>query len=260
MRQIRRRPRPRPARRRSARSRRAATRGRRRRAEGRDHRRRDARRDRRATATTPTRPTPRRSSTRSNVVKVYSPNATWSKVKARGRRRIGRHLLRPRQRLAQPVHVRPEVHDQGRLRPQRDRRRRRQQQQVLRRAVRLDARPRAERGRPAPPPLLRVGQLGAGQRAPTRQRRPPARRQLRRRLPQGRRRRRSSPTATPARALPPGPVHDPPDDRGHVADRAELPRPRELVRLDPDARRDRLHGPRQATSSGYYRSLVADPA
>ena len=27
-------------------------------------------------------PTPRRSSTRPNVVKVYSPNATWSKVKA----------------------------------------------------------------------------------------------------------------------------------------------------------------------------------
>ena len=100
----------------------------------------------------------------SNVVKVYSPNATWAKVKAAAVGRVDRHLHGPRQRLAEPVHLRPEVHDQGRLRAQRDGRRRRLQQQVLRRAVRRDARPRAERGRPPPPPLLRVGQLRAGQR------------------------------------------------------------------------------------------------
>ena len=52
----------------------------------------------------------------SNVVKVYSPNATWAKVKAAAKGANDRHLLRPRQRLAEPVHVRPEVHDQGRLR------------------------------------------------------------------------------------------------------------------------------------------------
>ena len=42
-----------------------------------------------------------------NVVKVYSPNATWSKVKAAAVGRVDRHLLRPRQRLAEPVHLRP---------------------------------------------------------------------------------------------------------------------------------------------------------
>ena len=36
-----------------------------------------------------------------------------------GRRGIGGHLHGPRQRLAEPVHLRPELHDQGRLRAQR---------------------------------------------------------------------------------------------------------------------------------------------
>ena len=71
----------------------------------------------------------------SNVVKVYSPNATWAKVKAAV---VGASIVDlhgPRQRLAEPVHLRPGVHDQGRLRTQRDGRRRRLQQQVLRRAL-----------------------------------------------------------------------------------------------------------------------------
>ncbi len=91
----------------------------------------------------------------------------------RGQGRVDRPLPGPRQRLAEPVHVRPQVRDQGRLRPQCDRRQRRQQHQVLRRAVCVDARPRAERGHPAEPPLLRVGQLGAGRRR-RRASRPPA--------------------------------------------------------------------------------------
>ena len=89
----------------------------------------------------------------------------------RGQGRVDRHLLRPRQRLAEPVHVRPQVHDEGRIRAQRDGRQWRQQQQVLRRAVCRDARPRAERRRPAEPPLLRVGKLRAGRQGP--ERRPP---------------------------------------------------------------------------------------
>ena len=97
----------------------------------------------------------------SNVHKVYSPNATWTAVTQRGRRGIDRHLLRPRQRLAQPVHLRPGLQDQGRLRPERHRRRRRREHQVLRRAVGRDAGPGPERDRPAPPPVLRLGQLGA---------------------------------------------------------------------------------------------------
>ena len=57
---------------------RAATR----RPEGRDHRRGDARRDGRLPRPTPIGPTPRRIKYTPNVVKVYSPNATWAKVKA----------------------------------------------------------------------------------------------------------------------------------------------------------------------------------
>ena len=58
----------------------------------------------------------------------------------RGGRRVGAHLLRPRQRLAQPVHLRPELHDEGRVRAQlRHQPRRpavRQREPLLRRAVR----------------------------------------------------------------------------------------------------------------------------
>ena len=98
----------------------------------------------------------------SNVVQVYSPNATATKVQGRGQRRLDRRVPGPRQRLAQPVHVRPELHDQGRLRAQLRQQRRRQahrlREQVLRRAVDPDAAPGAQRRRPAVPPVLRVGQ------------------------------------------------------------------------------------------------------
>ena len=156
------------------------------RAEGRDHRRGDARRDGAATARMPTRPMPRRASTprtssRSTArtrrgrrsrppSSAHRSSSTWATATA-GRART------PTTRL----------HDQGRLRAQRHGRRRRLQQQVLRRAVRRDPGPRAGRHRPAPPPVLRVGQLRAGPRRAERDGRPPARRQLRRRLPQGRR-------------------------------------------------------------------------
>ena len=72
-----------------------------------------------------------------NVVKVYSPERDVGHGQGRRPRAQRRHLLRPRERLAQPVHLRQQVHDQGRLRPQRHVRRRRLQQQVLRRALRL---------------------------------------------------------------------------------------------------------------------------
>ena len=60
----------------------AATRRGRVRPEDRDRRRRHARGHRQLPQLRRTRSTPRRSSTRPNVVKVYSPNATWTKVKA----------------------------------------------------------------------------------------------------------------------------------------------------------------------------------
>ena len=99
----------------------------------------------------------------SNVVRVYSPNATWAKVKAAVVGASHRRLPGPWQRLAEPVHVRRQVHDQGRIRAQRHGRGGGLQQQVLRRAVRRDPRSRAERGRHPQSPVLRVGQLGAGQ-------------------------------------------------------------------------------------------------
>ena len=152
-----------------------------------------------------------------------------------------RHLSRSRQWLAKPLHLRPQLHDQGRVRAQRDGRQRRLQQQVLRRAVDSNARPRPECDRVPAPPLLRVGQLGARRRRSLGERRPAARRQLRRRVPRRRRvgghRRRPQ----PHRLLPAGPVHDRPATFPTVARCPELPRPRHHLHPDPK-HRDR--GPR----------------
>ena len=114
---------------------------------------------------------------------------------------------------------------------------RRQQHQVLRRALRLHAGPRPERGRPAAPPVLRVGQLGARRRRAERQRphasasttTPPASSRPARRP--------SSPTAmaSPEPYIR-APVHDPCDDRGGLAERPELPRPRDARSPRPGRR------------------------
>ncbi len=75
-------------------------------------------------------------------------------------------------------------------------------------------------------------------------------RQLRHRVPQGwgvgRHRRRPR----RRRTLPAGAVHDPPVDRGHVADDAEPERQFRDVPVDADARRVRLPGPRD-TDVGF---------
>ena len=138
---------------------------------------------------TPTPRTPRRSSTRPNVVKVYSPNATWSKVKAAVDRRdrssstwatatAGRARTRTTRKYTtkdgfglNATAGNGDYNNKYYGEPYVD-----------------DARPRPERDRPAPPPVLRVGQL-ASRATPSRRvdRRQAARRQLRRRLPQGRR-------------------------------------------------------------------------
>ena len=181
----------------------------------------------------------------SNVVKVYSPNATWSKVKAAVKGASIVIYMGHGNGWPSPVHVRPEVHDEGRLRPQCDGRERRQQQQVLRRALRLHARPRPERGHPPQPPLLRVGQLGAGRQGPQPGHGSQAGRQLRRGVPEGRRPGRHRRRPRRPRAVHPGAVHDPRHDRGGLAERAELPRARERLPVDADRRRDRLHRHRQ---------------
>ena len=181
-----------------------------------------------------------------NVVKVYSPNATWSKVKSAT---VGASVViyfGHGNGWPSPYTVRPELHDQGRVRPERDGRQWRQQQQVLRRAVVATPRSRAERGRPAPPPLLRGGQLRARQR----RRRP--RRVAKQRvdnygagLPQGRRERGDRRRPPRPGRLPASPVHDRPDAVRPVAHAAQLPRQRVLVRVGAHAGQDRADG------SGY---------
>ena len=88
------------------------------------------------------------------------------------------------------------------------------------------------------------GNSEPGDAAPSVIDRPQARRQLRRRLPQGRRRGGHRRRARRARcrylrAL--FTTHA--TDRGRLADRPELPRPRRLVPVVPDAGRDRVHRP-----------------
>ena len=153
-----------------------------------------------AIAPTPIPRTPRPGPTPRTSSRSTARTRRGRKVKAAAVGRIDRHLLGARQRLAQPVHVRPELHDQGRFRAQRDGRRGRLQQQVLRRAVCGDPGPRAGRDRAAPPPVLRLGQLRApGTPPPSVPGRAPARRQLRCGVPEGRRvgRHRRRPRAAP---------------------------------------------------------------
>ena len=99
----------------------------------------------------------------SNVDQGLQPERDLVGGQGRDDRRERRDLPGPRQRLAEPVHVRPRVHDEGRLRPQRDRRRHALQPGVLRRAVHPPAPARPGRDRLPPPPVLRVRQLRAGQ-------------------------------------------------------------------------------------------------
>ena len=129
--------------------------------QGRDHRRRDARHDGEVPRT-PTRSTPRRSST----------PRTSSRSTARTRRGQRSRPRPPAPTIViymghgngwpSPYTYDPELHDEGWLRAERRRRPGRLQQQVLRRALHPHARPRPERDRLPQPPVLRVGQLGAG--------------------------------------------------------------------------------------------------
>ena len=65
--------------------------------------------------------------------------------------------------------------------------------------------------------------------------------ELRGRVPEGRRPGRDRGGPRQRRAIHPGPVHDPRHDRGGLAELARLQRAREVLPVDPDRRRDRLH-------------------
>ena len=109
--------------------------------------------------------------------------------------RVGGRLPRPRQRLPQPLRRHVAARGPGRVRAEPGGRPRRRRAPVFRREGRCRAGPPGPgRGRPALPPVLRVGARRAGDCRGDRGHRPPAGRQLRRRLPRrrrvGRRRRR----------------------------------------------------------------------
>ena len=178
------------------------------------------------------------------------PQRDREQGQGRGQGRVDRRVPGPRQRLAEPVHLRPEVHDQGRVRAQLRLQQRRQdhrlREQVLRRA--LDPGPGAgpQRGRAAVPPVLRLGQLRAGQRRPQPVDGQEARRQLRGGVPQDRRQGGDRVGPQPRPVLHQRAVLDPPDDRGLLAQRARRERELRLVRVRPEPGHDVPDGPRPA--------------
>ena len=131
---------------------------------------------------------PRRCKYTPNVVKVYSPNATWSRVKAAVGGRLDRRstwvtATAGRARIPTTRCTRPRTASGSTRRPGPA-----TTTTSTTASPRRDARPRAGRRRHPQPPVLRLGQLRAGQRRADRHGRSPARRQLRGRLPEGRRR------------------------------------------------------------------------
>ena len=156
----------------------------------------------------------------SNVVKVYSPNATWAKVKAAV---VGASIviyMGHGNGWPSPYTYDPQYTTKDGFGPQRDGRGGRLQQQVLRRAVHGEPGPRARRDRAPPSPVLRVGQLRA--RATPNRRVTVARQRADNYadgLPEGRGVGRHRRRPRRRRELPARAVHDPSVDRGHVADR-----------------------------------------
>ena len=177
----------------------------------------------------------------------------------RGRRRLDHRVPGPRQRLAEPVHLRPQLHDQGRLRAQLRRQRRRQadrlREQVLRRA--LDPRPDARR--PNAVVLLfhlcyASGNPESGRRAVAVQGQA-ARRQLRRRVPPAGARAVIANGHSHDPLLHPRAVHDPPDDRPVLAQRARLPRQR--LEPTPSVRNPGYTFQMDPERTGYYYRSIA---
>ena len=194
-----------------------------------------------------------------NVVKVYSPNATWSKVKAATKGAsiviyFGHGNGWPSPYTYDPKYTTKDGFGLNATAGAGDYNNKYYGEPYV---STLDLAPNAVVI--LQPPVLRVRQLRARPRRADRHRRPPARRQLRRRLPQGRRRRRSSPTAMAApsryiRAL--FTTHatieevwrSAPNFHDHVKSFASSRTPGATAFTDTDS-----------TTSGFYRSLVAEP-
>ena len=181
-----------------------------------------------------------------NVTKVYSPNATWSAVKAAT---VGANIVIylghgngwPSPYTYDPSYTTKDGFGLNATAGNGDSNNKYYGEPSI-----SDARPGPECDRVPAPPLLRLGQLRARRSGPLGERRPAARRQLRRRVPRRRRvgghRRRPQ----PHRLLPAGTVHDRPATLPAVARCPELPRPRHHLHPDP---KHRDGGPR----SGQWR-------
>ena len=174
------------------------------------------------------------------------------------------HLLRSRQRLAQPLHVRPELRDQGRLWAQRRLERRRSGCPTTRTSYYGE--PYVKTLDLAPNAIVLLhhlcyasGNSEPGHAQPTDDGRPPAHQQLRRGLPAvacaGRARRRPSRTGR----LSPRAVHDRPDDRGDVAHGAGATTATSVSFTSTRTSGVKSLMDPEGSSSGFYRSLVTDP-
>ena len=207
------------------------------RTQGRDHRGRDPRRDREATATTANEVSPRRSSTRRNVVKVYSPNATSAKVKAavngasivvylgHGNGWPSPYTYDPNYTTKDGFGLNADLNDDGKLSDYENK---------------YYGEPWIRTLTPAPNAVVLLfhlcyasGNSEPGNADPDADDREEARRQLRRGVPPGRRQRRDRERAQPRPVLHRRAVHDPPDDRRVLAQRPRLEQRRAHLRVDP---------------------------
>ena len=185
----------------------------------------------------------------SHVTKVYSPNATWTKVKAavkganiviyfgHGNGWPSPYTYDPKYTTKDGMGLNADLNGDGKLSDYENK---------------YYGEPYMAQLALAPNAIVLLhnlcyasGNSEPGGAAPSRDGRPASGSTTTRRASSRAARGRSSPTATWARPLPPRPVHDRPVDPRPVALDAELPRPRVVVRLGPLARLRRLLRSRQ---------------
>ncbi len=170
-----------------------------------------------------------------NVVRVYSPNATWAKVKAavngasivvylgHGNGWPSPYAYDPAYTTKDGFGLNDDLNGDGKLTDYENK---------------YYGEPSIRTLTPAPNAVVLLfhlcyasGNSEPGGTAPSAGGREAARRQLRGRIPRGGRPRRHRHRPQPRPVLHPGAVHDPPDDRAVLADAPDCQRPRAVVRL-----------------------------
>ena len=198
----------------------------------------------------------------SNLVKVYSPNATWSKVRSAMQGASIVVYMGHGNGFPSPYSTTLNVYSQNGMGLNKAAGRGRQQHEVLRREVhRRRGGPRPERPRDPQPPLLRLRQLGARQGRAVARDREGADGQLRRRVhPGGRPRRHRRGPQRPVVVRRPG-LHPAPHDRADLAGGATSERQRLHLLQQPLGRLHGLRRPRQEDRDRLQRllPLARDP-